>query len=206
MNVTILGATGATGRELTRQAIERGHTVTAVARHPEIIQIADSDRLIRKTADVRDPESMARVLQGSTTVMSGLGVSGGDTPGALTAGARAVLAAAPQRIIWLGAFGTGVSAPTSGWATRTLLKIFLGAELHDKVTADSLVLDAGGTVFHSGPFSNGPLSNAWRTVGLDAVPRRLFPARVSRSTVAAAMLAEAEHPSYVGTIAVPLAR
>jgi hypothetical protein len=43
-------------------------------------------------------------------------------------------------------------------------------------------------------------------VGLDAYPRRLFPASVSRATVAAAMLDEAESPRYAGAIAIPLER
>jgi hypothetical protein len=68
------------------------------------------------------------------------------------------------------------------------------------------VLRAGGTVFHAGPLTNGPLSPDRRTVGLDAYPRRLFPASVSRATVAAAMLDEAEAPRYAGTIAVPRER
>jgi myo-inositol-1(or 4)-monophosphatase len=54
--------------------------------------------------------------------------------------------------------------------------------------------------------ANGPVSPTRRTVGLDASPRRLFPARVSRATVAAAMLDEAESPRYAGTIAIPLER
>jgi hypothetical protein len=45
-----------------------------------------------------------------------------------------------------------------------------------------------------------------RTVGLDAVPRRLFPAGASRATVAAATLDEAEDPRFAGTIAIPLPR
>jgi hypothetical protein len=80
------------------------------------------------------------------------------------------------------------------------------AKLEDKVTADTTVLDFGGTVFHAGPLSNGPLSSARRTVDLDACPRRLFPATVSRATVAAAMLDEAESPRYAGMIAIPLER
>ena len=80
------------------------------------------------------------------------------------------------------------------------------AKLDDKVTADTTVLRAGGTVFHAGPLTNGPLRSARRTVGLDAYPGRLFPARVSRATVAAAMLDEAESPRYPGTIAIPIER
>ncbi|MEU8935494.1 NAD(P)H-binding protein [Streptomyces sp. NPDC048409] len=205
MNVTILAASGAVGLALTRQAVERGHTVTAVARDPARITVPDSPRLIRVAADVRDPAGMARALDGSEVVLSGLGVAKGDKPGVLTAGSRAALDARPGRVIWLGAYGTGPSAQAAGLATRTLLKA-MGAELADKVTADTAVLEAGGTVFHSGPFMGGPASAERRTVGLDETPKRFFPARVSRETVAAAMLDEAGTPHFTGRVAVPLER
>jgi uncharacterized protein len=203
MQLTILAATGATGRELTRQALERGHTITAIARSPERIEIPESERLTRIAADVRDPDAMKAALRDSQVVLSGLGVADGDPPGALTAGARAVTAARPQRIIWLGAIGTGPSAQAGGLLVRSMFRA-MRAKLDDKVTADTTVLRAGGTVFHAGPLTNGPLSPARRTVGLDVYPRRLFPARVSRATVAAAVLDEAESPRYAGTIAIPL--
>lgn len=79
-------------------------------------------------------------------------------------------------------------------------------ELPDRIAADSAVLAAGGTVFHAGPLSDGPLSPTRRSVGLVGVPRRFFPARVSRATVAAAMLDEAESPRFAGATAVPLER
>ncbi|MBB2943432.1 hypothetical protein FB565_003145 [Actinoplanes lutulentus] len=205
MELTILAASGATGLELTRQALARGHTVTAVARNPDRLTLADSPRLLRVAADVRVPHSIAAALAGQKVVLSGLGNARGAKPGALTAGARAVVAAAPQRVIWLGAFGTGPSAAAAGAATRTLLKL-MGAELGDKVAADAAVLAAGGTVFHAGPLSNGPLSSTRRTVGLAEAPRRFFPARVSRATVAAAMLDEAEDAAFPGMIALPLER
>lgn len=205
MNITILGASGGVGLALTRQAIERGHTVTAIARTPARITVPDSPLLTRVAADVRDPAQIARALHGSEIVLSGLGVAKGDKPGALTAGARAVTDAHPGLIIWLGAYGTGPSAQAAGFATRTLLKV-MGAELADKLTADAAVLDAGGTVFHAGPYSNGPVSTTRRTVGLDQTPRKFFPARVSRETAAAAMLDEARDRRFPASVAVPLAR
>jgi uncharacterized protein YbjT (DUF2867 family) len=205
VELTILAASGATGLELTRQALERGHTVTAIARNPDRIAVPDSPRLIRVSADVRDQRSIAEALAGQKIVLSGLGNASGDKAGALTAGARAVVAAQPQRAVWLGAFGTGGSARAAGALTRTLLKL-MGDELTDKTTADATILNAGGTVFHAGPLSNGPLSPTRRTVRLDQAPRRFFPARVSRATVAAAMLDEAEAPAHPGAIVIPLDR
>jgi uncharacterized protein len=205
MNLTILAASGKTGRELTRQALARGHRVTAIARQPERIDLADAPNLRKVAADVRDPRSIAAALDGSAVVLSGLGVSGGEKAGTLTAGAHAVVRAGPARIIWLGAYGSGASARAAGPLTRILLRM-MGDRLTDKVTADSAVLAAGGTVFHAGPLTDGAQSRARRTVGLDAVPRRWFPARVSRATVAAAMLDEAETPRFPGTTAIPLDR
>ena len=203
MLLAVLAASGATGLALTQQALERGHTVTAIARNPSRIAVPEHPRLIRVTGDVRDPSSIATALLESEVVLSGLGVAKGDRPGTLTAGARAVVEAHPGRIVWLGAYGTGPSAQAAGLATRTLLKA-MGAELDDKVTADATVLAAGGTVFHAGPLSNGPLSPDRRTLGLDQAPKRLFPGRVSRQTVAAAMLDEAEEPRHAGHVALPL--
>ena len=205
MQITILAASGGTGRELTRQALDRGHAVIAIARTPARIAVADSAWLTRIAADVRDPDSIKAALQGSQVVLSGLGVAGGDPPGTLTAGARAVTSAHPDRIIWLGAIGTGPSAQAGGLLVRTMFRA-MAAKLDDKVTADDTVLRAGGTVFHAGPLTDGPLSPTRRAVGLDAYPGRLFPAKVSRATVAAAMLDEAESARWPGTIAIPLER
>lgn len=205
MELTILAASGATGLELTRQALARGHTVVAVARTPSRITLPESPRLTRVAADVRDPAGIAAALDGRGIVLSGLGIARGDTPGALTAGARAIAAAGPRHVVWLGAYGTGPSARAAGPITRTLLRM-LGEQLPDKVAADAIILEAGGTVMHAGPLSNGPLSPARRTVALRDAPRRSLPARVSRATVAAAMFDEAEHPAHAGAVAVPLER
>jgi NAD(P)-dependent dehydrogenase (short-subunit alcohol dehydrogenase family) len=206
VEITVLGATGATGAELTRQALARGHSVTAIARNPDRITLPPSGRLTRVAGDVLDPGSIGRALKGARVVVSGLGISGKDAPGALTAGARAAVDAGPDFLVWLAAFGTGNSAPHAGAFTRGLLKTFMKSELDDRTSADATVRAAGGAVFHAGPLSNGPLSPTRRTVSLDDAPRRIFPARVSRATVAAAMLDEAEQRRYGGRIAVPIER
>jgi hypothetical protein len=115
-----------------------------------------------------------------------------------------VVAAGPRRIIWLGAYGTGRSADAAGEAAGVLTKL-LGDRLGDKVEADDTILAAGGTVFHAGMLADGPESPGRRTVGLDAAPPFDLGARVSRDSVAAAMLDEAEEPRFPGTVALPLA-
>jgi hypothetical protein len=152
-------------------------------------------------ADVNDPASVAAVVDADSVVVSALGT---DRAGVLLAGAEAVVAAGPQRIIWLGAYGTGRSADVAGEGAGVLAKV-LGDRLADKVEADGAVLAAGGTVFHAGPLADGPESPRRRTVGLEAAPPFDLTATVSRDTVAAAMLDEAEAPRFPGAVALPLA-
>jgi uncharacterized protein YbjT (DUF2867 family) len=206
VHITVLAASGATGHQLALQALEHGHTVTAVARDLTRLSLPESALLQRVTADVHNPESIARALDGTDVVLSGLGARKGDAPGILTAGAEAVLAAGPPRIIWLGAVGTGSSAAAAGPVTRQILKLVLGEAITDKVAADASVLAAQGTVFHAGPLTNGPLSPTRRTLTLTDLPRQVFPRGVSRATVAAAMLEEAETGLHPGQTLVPLSR
>src|SRR6266540_591662 len=150
MNLTVLAASGRTGLAITRQALRRGHTVTAIARDPGRITVPGSAGLRKVSGDVSDPASIAAVVDADSVVLSALGT---DQAGVLLAGAEAVAAAGPRRIIWLGAYGTGKSADVAGESAGVLGKL-LGDRLADKVEADNTVLAAGGTVFHAGALSD----------------------------------------------------
>lgn len=203
--MAILGASGAVGRVLTQLALQRGHDVVAISRHPDAVALPDEARLTRAAADVTDTAATARTLAKADAriVFSALGVSSGDRPGVLTAGARAIVAANPERAVSVGAFGTGPSAEVAGWLTRTMLGLFMGKELPDKITADAALLDFGATVVHAGPMTNGPASRSMRVVGVQEVPRRLLPARITHASVATAMLDAAEADSR-GRVVIPL--
>lgn len=149
---------------------------------------------------MHDPASIAAIVGADSVVLSALGT---DQAGVLLAGAKAVLAAGPRRVIWLGAYGTGESAAAAGAGASVLVRL-LGDRLADKVAADGAVLAAGGTVFHAGVLGDGPEDPGRRTAGLDAAPPFDLGAKVSRESVAAAMLDEAESPRFPGAVALPL--
>jgi putative NADH-flavin reductase len=76
MNLTILGATGATGTILTNQALAAGHDVTAVVRDAARLPIPADARLRVATANVMDPASIAPALDGADAVVSAVGPRG----------------------------------------------------------------------------------------------------------------------------------
>jgi uncharacterized protein YbjT (DUF2867 family) len=203
MRIAVLGSTGGTGRQLLTQALDRGHAVVAVARDPSRVGTDRSDRLEVVTGDVHEPAALAAALVGADVVVSGLGAVRKGRPGTLTAGASA-LAGAPH-VVWLTALGSGTSAPAAGLLTRLVLPLVLGRpELADKARAEELLLGSGASVLAAGRLTDGELRPGRRTVALAEAPRRLFPAPVSRATVAAAMLDEAEQPRFAGAVGVPL--
>src|SRR6266567_8866461 len=72
MKVVVLGATGGTGLEIVRQAIERGHTVTALVRSPDRLK-QFRDRITIKQGDLLNSADLERAIQGQDAVVSAFG-------------------------------------------------------------------------------------------------------------------------------------
>src|SRR5437867_5609937 len=72
MKVVVLGATGGTGLEIVRQAIEHGHSVTAFVRSPERLE-PFRDRITVKQGDLLNSAELERVIKGHDAVLSGFG-------------------------------------------------------------------------------------------------------------------------------------
>ncbi len=72
MKFVVLGATGATGLEIVRQAIDRGHQVTALVRAPERLK-EFSERITIIRGDLLNSSELQRVIAGHDAVLSGFG-------------------------------------------------------------------------------------------------------------------------------------
>ena len=96
MRIAVLAASGGTDHQLAAQALDRGHSVLALARDPRKVNLPGSADLTVVTADVLEAD-MAGLLTDVEAVVSGIGIRQGDPAGTLLAGARALAAAAPAR-------------------------------------------------------------------------------------------------------------
>ncbi len=72
MKLLLLGATGGIGIELVRQAIERGHAVTAFVRSPARLSPFASKISIQQ-GDLLDSTQLARAMSGHDVILSGFG-------------------------------------------------------------------------------------------------------------------------------------
>ena len=92
MQLVVIGATGGIGRELLRQAKERGHRVTALVRSPEKLgALAEGVNVIR--GNPLDAEAVKEVIAGQDAVLSALGPPGIGRSTVQQDGARSIVAA-----------------------------------------------------------------------------------------------------------------
>ena len=68
MKIALIGATGFVGSAILKEALERGHDVTAIVRHPDKLQA--HPKLHAKKGDVYSADEVARLVSGHDAVIS----------------------------------------------------------------------------------------------------------------------------------------
>ena len=115
MKIALIGATGYVGTPLLDEALNRGHQVSALVRHPH--KLAAHSQLTPVQADVHDSATLREQLKGHDVVISafnpGWGVA--DIREQFIAGSRSIIAASKQagikRLLVVGGAGSLYVAP-----------------------------------------------------------------------------------------------
>jgi len=109
MSIAVIGGSGHLGRAVAREALARGHSVTAIARRAS--GLGDLDGARATTADARDTDAIAHVLADHDAVVAA--PKDRDDPSVVPEAARALLAALPaagvRRLVFLGGGGSLLS-------------------------------------------------------------------------------------------------
>lgn len=92
MKVIVFGATGGTGKQLVRQAIEAGYQVVACARNPSKLDIK-SEHLTIVKGDLSNVALIENAISGADAVISLLGPRGSSKDKPLTNGMRNIVKA-----------------------------------------------------------------------------------------------------------------
>ena len=115
MKLAVIGASGKIGSRITEEALNRGHTITGIARNPEAgIKNA---KITWVKADVLDTEQLASAVKGHDAVISAFGIDWlkPETYSLFSNAARSAIAAAKKsgvkRLINVGGAGSLEVAP-----------------------------------------------------------------------------------------------
>jgi putative NADH-flavin reductase len=200
MKLAIFGATGKTGIELVKQALDQGHAVTAFVRDSARLTIED-ENLTFVTGDVFDPASVTQAVQGQDAVICALG-AGSDLKKTTirTTGTINIITGMQKnnikRLVVVTAMGVGES-----WDTLSLLNKFFFATLlkssrSDHETQEAAVKESGldWTIVRPSGLTDTPRTGVYE-VG-ENIPA--ITSKIARADVADLILKELELNSLVG--------
>ncbi|MFF3489679.1 NAD(P)-dependent oxidoreductase [Streptomyces sp. NPDC002701] len=164
MKITLFG-TGFVGSALARELVEVGHTVTAVARHPDSL-LAPSVSIV--AGSVHDPAVVADTTAGAEVIVSAL--SPLDDNGGLPASTSVLAVTADKIGARLGVVGSSAILPVTPDGPRHADTAGFPDWLADRVTAHQRTLDQLGNTpdtldwfYLAAPGEFGPHARGVRT-------------------------------------------
>jgi putative NADH-flavin reductase len=201
MKIAVFGATGQTGRQVVRQALDAGHEVIAVVRDPGKLDLSH-DRLTIVPADLFDPESIGPVVKGSDAVVSALGASSRKEPTSVCEkGVRSMIEAGARRLVVV-----SNSAHTAARGDSVLRRVFirlLGRILKNpfddlkRMEQRIRLSDVEWTIVRPARLTNGAHTGRYRTATGGHVPSGW---QISRADVADLILRSLRDDTTVGEL------
>lgn len=202
MRVLIIGASKGIGLETTRQALESGHQVRALARSAPGMALSDP-KLEKIRGDALRNEDVEAALIGVDVVIQTLGVGLGDMfrPVHLFSDATRVLIAAMRaqgvkRLICVTGFGAGDSRASISPLQRLPFQIVFGRAYEDKSLQEGLIRESGldWTIARPGVLTGGPRTGRYRIL---AEPSQWRNGLISRSDVADFLVRQIEDRTHL---------
>ena len=109
MNIVLFGASGTIGQRILREALERGHSVTAIVRNPEEVKLSHLNLTV-KAGDILNSAIVAQDVAGYDAVISAVGPSRNQQPSMFVDAAHSLIEgltrAGVRRLIVVGGAGS----------------------------------------------------------------------------------------------------
>jgi putative NADH-flavin reductase len=204
MKLTVFGATGGVGGHIVRQALDAGHTVTAVVRNPAQFDLSHPALEVATVPGLSDPELLRPALEASDAVISGVGPHGRKDGPVATTSTRAILramqASGVRRFVAISAVPVGPVPEGESFLNRRIVLPLIGAIARD-VYVDLAAMEeeirqstSEWTVVRPPKLNNKALTGKYRTTVGANVPRGYA---ISRADTAHAMLAVLDDPATI---------
>lgn len=201
MRLAIFGATGQTGQQLVRQALDAGHEVVVLARTPSRLEL-QHERLRVVPGSLLDADRVDEVIRGADAVLSVLGPTSNKPEFVVSQGIEHILAAMQRHGVrrTILTAGAGVRDPRDRPKPVDRIAGFLLNRLSKNVAEDMRrtvarvrASDRDWTVVRVPMLTNQPARGQLKVGYVGDISPRL-----SRADLAAFMLAQVDDRSYIG--------
>jgi len=198
MNLAIFGATGNTGGELVKQALEKGHRVTAFVRDPSRLS-TKHNQLHLVTGDVFDPESIANAVRDQDVVICALGSRDLKKTTIRSTGTTNIIKTMQQhnvqRLLVVTSMGTGDSWDTLSLMNKLFYATLLKSSREDHEGQEAAIKESGldWTIVRPSGLTNEPRTGVY-DVG-ENIPGKT--SRIARADVADLIIKELEQNALI---------
>jgi putative NADH-flavin reductase len=202
MKIAVLGATGATGRQVIAQALARGDQIVAYVRNPQGITAKPGLKVV--VGPLNDTSALKTAISGTDAVLVCLGTHKMKPVDLLQKSMPLIIRTMKEvdvaRLVLLSAYGVGETALTAGLFARIVYKKMVPAIYRDKELSEALLPGSGlkWTGVYPVGLTNGPLTDAVEVRPMALVRKVSGLPRVSRANVARAMLDAARNDQTIG--------
>jgi putative NADH-flavin reductase len=200
MRLAIFGATGGTGLEVTRQALEKGHSVRVLLRNPNRMPLSNEKMRI-VLGNVLDHESVTKTILGADAVLSCLGQRNlMRNTRVVSVGTHLIMSVMKEqgvrRVVVESASGAGESLAQASLLQRVIFATLLWAPYQDKNLMEPDVKASGleWTLVRPTALTNGQRTGKY-VVSIGTAPKTFS---VTRADVATAMLRAVEERLWIG--------
>jgi len=200
MNIAVFGATGKTGLEFVKQALEGGHNVTAFVRDPARLAI-ENKNLSVVIGDVFNEASVAQAIKGQDAAVCALGAGSDLKKTTVRANGTVNIIKGMKknnvkRLMVVTAMGVGESWDTLSLVNKFFFAVLLKSSRDDHEAQEAAVKESGldWTIIRPSGLVDTPRTGVY-DFG-ENIPAKT--SKIARADVADLILKELEQTTHIG--------
>lgn len=200
MKIAVIGAGAGIGLQAVIQALQKGHTVTALSTNTSAIP--DHELLTKINGSAANIADLKKAIKGSDAVLITVGTKNKKATTLFSDIAKALVTATAELnflspVLIITGFGSGESKNYLSFFMRTVIRLFLKEQYINKTLMEELIVNSAVNweIVRPGMLTNEPLTPSYQT--LPELKKGMKVGKISRAAVAHFLVNEAENKRYL---------
>jgi putative NADH-flavin reductase len=200
MNISIIGAGAGIGLESVKQALEKGHTVTALSTKTD--RILDHPNLTKITGSATSPIDLKKAIKDSDAVLITVGTKNKKATTLFSDIANTLINVSCELsllspVLVITGFGAGESKGYLSFFMRTVISLFLKEQYINKTEMEEMLTESTlkWEIIRPGMLTNGDATSSYKV--LSRLQKGMKVGKISRADVANFLVNEAENQRFL---------
>ncbi|RUT69598.1 NAD(P)-dependent oxidoreductase [Flavobacterium cupreum] len=200
MKIAVIGAGAGIGLQTVIQALQKGHTVTALSTN--ISAIPDHELLTKINGSATTITDLKKAIKDSDAVLITVGTKNKKATTLFSDIAKTLVTATAELnflspVLIITGFGAGESKKYLNFFMRTVIKLFLKEQYIDKTLMEEIIVNSAVNweIVRPVMLTNGPLIRSYKS--LPELKKGMKTGKISRADVAHFLVNEAENTRYL---------